>query len=38
MISLDFSGSNAQTEGGQNMISTTAPCLSDISSAMRGVR
>ena len=34
---LEFSGFDAQIEGGQNTVSTVAPSFFDISSAMRSV-
>ena len=33
-----FLGSGTQIKGGQNTVSTATPSLSDISSAMRGIR
>ena len=38
IIFLDFLGFGMQIKGERNTVSTTAPCLSDISSAMRVVR
>ena len=38
IIFLDFSGSGTQIEGKQNTISIATPFLSDILSAMRGVK
>ena len=37
IIFLDFRGSGMQIEGGQNAVSTVAPFLFDISSAVRDV-
>ena len=37
IIFLDFRGSGMQIEGGQNAVSTVAPSLFDISSAVRDV-
>ena len=37
IIFLDFSRFNMQIKGGQNTVSTVAPSLSDILSAIRGV-
>jgi len=38
IIFLEFSRSGKQIKGEQNIVSIAAPSLSDISSAMRGVR
>ena len=37
IIFLDFRGSGMQNKGGQNAVSTVAPSLFDISSAVRDV-